>query len=428
MKRILLLTFDLIRPDEPCISLSAGTLLSRLKSHAQHGSRFCVDHVSFNLLRCDTVTPEAIIERIAKSQNLQDVHAIAVGCYVWCRTIVNQLIPALRQHGFSGMIILGGYDIINRDICKTVYPGGNLYLLGYAEESLLRAIEAPDSPAPTTMDDCPILSKIPSPYTTGTIPVREGEGRVRIETKRGCIRNCSYCAHKDLIRRQLYVYGLERVEQEIAFLKSKRVRKINVIDPLFNCGSTYIQVMKMLTDSSVQSTVSFQVAFEQLNGHSGNTFLDLCSSLDTVLEFGLQTTNANEARLINRQNVLPHASKVMKILADRSIAFEVSLIYGLPAQTLTSFRQSIAFLRDNGCKRIRCFPLMLFYGTDLWLHRERWHLSETAEGDFNLPLVTSSDSFTEDDWREMRRLAESLNCEEGEGGKQLTVPSNQSER
>jgi len=98
----------------------------------------------------------------------------------------------------------------------------------------------------------------------------------------------------------------------------------------------------------------------------------------------------------------------MQELKKRNISYEVSLIYGLPSQTLQSFTKSIEFLRKNGCNNIKAFPLMLLKGTELYLEKKKYKMEEKIINEFDIPVVVKSDSFTEDDWYKMKEKAETL--------------------
>ena len=86
---------------------------------------------------------------------------------------------------------------------------------------------------------------------------------------------------------------------------------------------------------------------------------------NVVPEFGLQTIHKPEQLAIRRRDNLKKFSKVMKQLSDSLIEFEISLIFGLPEQTVESFKQSVEFcleLAANGKGVIKAFPLMLLRG------------------------------------------------------------------
>ena len=54
-------------------------------------------------------------------------------------------------------------------------------------------------------------------------------------------------------------------------------------------------------------------------------------------------------------------SNVIASLNERGVPYEVSLIYGLPFQTLESFRASVDWCLSRGMPRVRAWPLMLLF-------------------------------------------------------------------
>lgn len=85
----------------------------------------------------------------------------------------------------------------------------------------------------------------------------------------------------------------------------------------------------------------------------------------TVGEFGLQTIHPEEQRAIRRRDNLTKFRHIMTHLGERGIPFEISIIFGLPLQTLVSFKQTVEFclsLASEGKGVVRAFPLMLLRG------------------------------------------------------------------
>lgn len=137
----------------------------------------------------------------------------------------------------------------------------------------------------------------------------------------------------------------------------------------------------------------------------GGGFLDACQIPDIRLEFGLQFVQRAEMKAVRRMNNLPKVERAIEQLHRRSIHFEVSLTYGLPNQTLASFRDTVRWCHDRGVPVIRAFPLMLLRGTGLDRERAPWSLLESAGP---IPVVVESDSFSRAQWDQIRLLAESL--------------------
>jgi radical SAM superfamily enzyme len=152
-----------------------------------------------------------------------------------------------------------------------------------------------------------------------------------------------------------------------------------------------------------------QTRFELIIGTQGDKFINLCKKINSHLEFGLQTAIESESNIIDRKNNINTVREVLNRLNVNDISYEVSLIYGLPMQTVQSFKESIDFLMENGCKSIVAYPLMLLKGTELYSKRNKYSFVEKKLGSYNIPTVISSNTFTEKEWMEMETIAKQLN-------------------
>jgi radical SAM superfamily enzyme len=128
--------------------------------------------------------------------------------------------------------------------------------------------------------------------------------------------------------------------------------------------------------------------------------------LNVTLEFGLQTTVEAEYRAIKRPNHLDIVCSRIRQLHERQIDFEVSLIYGLPNQTLDSFRSSVDWCVQRRVPRVRAWPLMLLRGTPLYEQKQLYGFKESD--DKAIPIVVASNSFSETEYTEMARIAKLL--------------------
>ncbi|CAF0787643.1 unnamed protein product [Adineta steineri] len=131
------------------------------------------------------------------------------------------------------------------------------------------------------------FNKLPSPFLNNLIP---NQIVIRWETQRGCPFSCSLCQH----------------------------RKIAL--------QTRIEMIKP-------------------------EFLDLIVQLNktamVVLEFCLQTIHSSEQKFIDRPSNMKKIQRILNEIYERSIACEVSLIFGLPEQTIDSFEKSIDVVTWN---------------------------------------------------------------------------------
>lgn len=411
MKRLLIISFDLIREGESQTSLAIGSIISYLKNDRRYGSEFELNHLSINMFEFskDNYVQDLYSELVI--YDYQAIDYIAISAYVWNEFWLNDLIKYLRlDFGFRGKVILGGYQISYSSNPQIEYPDAQFFISGHAEKALLDIVLGEEENYRT--QGAVDFAQIPSPYLNGEIPIADAQEKVRLETKRGCPYRCSFCAHRDLTYNKIYKHNLDKVFQEIAFFKDRKVAKINIIDPIFNAGKEYVSVMEEMKRVNLSSLISVQARFETIQGERGEQFLDLCEKLNVNLEFGLQTAIEEESLIINRKNDPAKIKRVMEKLKDRQINYEVSLIYGLPLQTVSSFQQSIEFSIENGSRKVTAFPLMLLKGTELYQQKAKYSLNERMVGDYNIPVVTQSNTYSEKDWQRMRYIAEQLELNE----------------
>lgn len=401
-RKLVLVSLGWIRPKDPRQTLGHASLLARLALEPEFevaSLEFAVNDVHFRR--------EDVLHAILNAA-LENGVTVGIGAYVWNEQIVQWLLPALRGAGFLGRIVLGGPQISYAPPgIDAKYRDANLFVRGYGEDALVRILRGEpeirgvtrqgqdNSEARTEID----LAALPSPHRRDA-PVT---AFVRWETQRGCPYSCSFCQHVEagakLPLRQL---AEARIDAEIEHFVEHGVKEIAVLDPVFNSNEAHaIRVLQRLERSGFGGRLSFQCRFESVT----TAFLDACERLNVELEFGLQTIHAIEMKAIRRTN---HMTKVEAVIAElhrRRIRFEVSLIYGLPEQTLASFQASVDWCIERRVPTIEAFPLMLLRGTAMERERARWGLVENNDA---IPLVVRSNTFTPSDWLEMQRVADDV--------------------
>ncbi len=407
MKQLLIISFDLIREGESEKSLAISSIIAYLKNDMRYGVDFSVSHLPINMFKLNKETRIEDLAAVLSRTDFASFDFIALSAYIWNEFLTNGMINYIKdKFGYKGKFILGGYQISYSSNPEQEYPNCDHFISGYAEKSLLDivtgVINQPRVKSPVD------FSTLPSPYLTQELPIIKGQKMLRLETKRGCPYRCSFCAHRDLTFNKVYKHNQEKVYREIALFKDLQVKKINIIDPIFNAGKEYLSVLEEMCTVNLCALISMQARFETIVGTKGEAFLDYYMKLNVILEFGLQTAIQEESKVINRKNNPQKIKEAMQRLKERGILFEISLIYGLPNQTLDSFKESIDFALENGCTNLTAFPLMLLKGTELYAQKDLYKFREQAIGEYNIPIVTSSDSFSEREWYKMKNLAETL--------------------
>lgn len=413
-RAIFLVALDWTRDKDPRVPLGHAALIASLR--ATPGVELSARSWSMN-------RPEFDIARVAdeilewERRVGSRPHDLAVGVYIWNERLVQVLLPLLRRRGFAGRILLGGPQISYAPIgVADLYPDADCFIRGYGETALAAVAATserlpvhgvtwrgqPDGAERAEAD----LASLPSPLLTGAVPI-EGQHYLRWETQRGCPYRCTFCQHRESgARLRNSKLPLGRLVEEIDLFARHDIRDIDVLDPIFNVGDMHLQILEELIRKRVGARLSLQCRFELLTPE----FLDLCQRLNVRLEFGLQTIHEREWRAVARANQMHKVEAGMADLDRRRIPYLVTLIYGLPEQTIETFRATVDFCLGKRVPIVRAFPLNLLRGTELERDRDRWGL---VENDDPIPVVIRSNSFDEEQFRAMRGIASALAATEG---------------
>ena len=413
-RRVILVGMNWTRDKDPRIPLGHASILAALESSPGLEVRSVVVAVNAGDARPASLAASILAETSGLASAEVDV---AFGAYVWNEPLLRDTLAALRRRGFAGRIVLGGPQISYAGSgLEAIYPEADAFVRGYGEEALvaLASTSEPsvipgvhwahtrDLESHASVD----LEHLASPWLSGLIPLVD-QGFVRWETQRGCPFRCSFCQHREpgarLRRREL---GMPRIEAEIDLFCEHGVADIAVLDPVFNMAPHATAVLERFAERGFKGRLSLQCRPEAID----DTFLEAASALRVRLEFGLQTIHRDEGRAVRRLNDVEKVDRVLAAVRRLGIDHEVSLIFGLPLQTLASFEASVRWCLERGVPVIKAFPLLLLRGTELERDRDRWGFVD-AGGD--MPMVVASSTFDRDDWWAMARIAEALRLTEG---------------
>jgi radical SAM superfamily enzyme YgiQ (UPF0313 family) len=429
LRKAVLLALDWTRPKDPPLSLGHASILTNLLMN-----NIQVKELSYSVNKTNFDLYEIVDKILRESDEDTD---IGIGAYVWNERYIQIILKELRKRGFKGRIILGGPQISYlKDNHEKFYQEADVFIKGYAEEAMLKLMSQPYDKSSKIKPGIPgvkyanepflgksasiNLEEIPSIYLNNIIKPQKF---IRWETKRGCPFKCSFCQHREtdhilMSRKHL---NTDRIIKEVEWICSNKIiQDVAVLDPTFNSGDTYLEILKAFISNGYTGKLSLQARIEMVK----DEFLDLVAELNRngscVLEFGLQTIHPQEQKIIERPNNMKKVDRVISQVNSMKIPYEVSVIFGLPYQTLKSFSETIDYLKQRNVPIIKAWPLMLLRGTELYERKSELGLVENFERAFegndedlerlqnDIPHVVSSPWFTYEDWREMSRLSEIL--------------------
>lgn len=406
MKQVVLVSLDWRRPQDGKTGLGIASIAASLQA-AGVTWRIVDAQINSPVFSQDQVLRE-LLQVIAEigSENC----LVGFGAYVWNDPEVRNLIRLIKNTGVP--IFLGGPQVSYMAVgqLEDTYPEADYFIRGQGELAVVALAEG------RLPSDCGIhvagtpdlgyradhdLLELPSPYLMG---IAEVQDNIRWETQRGCPFKCSFCQHREPGKRLKHQwFDGQRLEKELEMFAAADVKRISVLDPIFHTSPTRaVKVLSSIKAAGVTAQLALQCRFETCN----EEFLDALDGLNVTLEFGLQTVVKDEYLAIQRPNHMDIVCNRIRQLHERQIDFEVSLIYGLPNQTLESFRASVDWCLQRDVPRVRAWPLMLLRGTPLYEQKQQYGFVESD--DQRIPIVVASNTFSELEHTEMARIAQKL--------------------
>lgn len=337
----------------------------------------------------------------------------AIGCsiYLWNATWFLRLLEALQEILPSGVTYFAGGPEITASPETYLKKGFHFLTIGEGEIATITAFEyllsgrplegipgiyTPDMAQKPPQTSIQQLELMISPYEQELI---RGKESVLWELTRGCPYQCSFCFESkgdQSIRR----IAKTRMQEELAAFLKAGVQHLFVLDPTFNRDKSRAKEILRYLIAETRGAIHFE--FEIRAELLDEEMADLFSQLYCSLQIGLQSSDIQVMKQLNRAFQPGLFKKHISLLTERGVVFGLDLIYGLPGDTLEGFKRSIDFAISQLPSNLDIFPLAILPGTALAEQAEALGIIWSKESPY---LVAETPGFSPADMEEAKRLA-----------------------
>lgn len=367
--KMILVTVSFLRNDEPQEPYGISCLVDAFNSDNQKGDTilpYIIDCNKYwnNITEDYDIDWEKLADEAATSIIASGCNVAAFSCFAWCSLFCKLVLRKIKGHKNIEKIVFGGPTIVGGlEAMQNEYPQADLFIESYGEK-VFANMRKYFSENNKYVIDLPDFSTLQSPYLSGRVVVSKGM-TVRMELRRGCCFQCTYCRYKDNTRKIYCIGNTDRWKREVMLFKNSKVKKINVLDAFFDeqgknkkLGLDFLKYCKQV---GLEAEISLQIRPECL----GDDYLEIVSQMpNVILEIGIQSLDEKVMKAIKRGN----REKVLKTLgrvAELGVRTEITLIYGLPHQTAQSFENDLCYLDGLGFETISAFQLSIYNGTEM---------------------------------------------------------------
>ena len=373
--KVLLVSTNFFRPDEVRTPYGITCLVNAFRQGKNKGriDTFTYDlngHFDENLGKF-SINYEKTAALIAEKIMEKGCDIAAFSVFAWSDELFKKTMAILGSCKKRPIIVMGGPMVCGGlETLRKEYPFADFFIESYGEKvfsNLGEYLSRAEKSGKLLIKDLPVFEELTSPYLSDLIPLKEGM-TVRMELRRGCLFNCSFCRHRNPEKKVFCVGCMEVHRQELMRFKAAKVRKINVLDPYFNDVRTgfkriSLEFLKLVKEIGIKADVSLQIRPEALT----KEYLDIAETMpNLIFEIGVQSLDNKVTTAINRGGDNRIVIEKLTEVAKRGIRTEITLIYGLPYQTAESFRNNVNLLKTFGFSKITAFPLQIYRGTEMF--------------------------------------------------------------
>lgn len=346
-------------------------------------------------------SPGCSIDEIINSIKRDDRNVFMITCFDATYQLVRLWSYELRKNYPNAIIACGGptptfWDeallrkIPEIDVCVRGEGEKSLsYVLSHGED--LQAWEK--APSVSYLDNNTLvrnptaisitsseLDDFPSPILAGVLDPREEfarRGIVSIQTGRGCPYRCSFCAFQKMSGNKIRQFDVARVVREICSIADSLcgqvagIPMIAIEDDTFNASPAYA---RKLWAELIQLSLPLHFACNiRANSVTREDIVLLAQSGFTRVDMGLESADPEVLVKANKVDSIAMARRYVSQIenvanwcASEGISCYVSLIFGLPGDTIEKAMKTLEFVKRLNISGYYWNYLKILGGTELF--------------------------------------------------------------
>jgi len=299
----------------------------------------------------------AILEAICEKR--PDILGLTLTCW----NVERSLYLAGEIKKKCGARIVAGGPEVTADNPLTCHPAIDFRVYGEGEEIFVRLLTEPDLWEKEEASGCApeFFMNAENPYIKGLLDPGQEEIML-LETQRGCPYGCKFCYYNKS-RKGLTFLSDEKVLEGIRWAVQGGIKELYLLDPSLNARPGLKELLKKIAKINPEGSLALrsEIRAEWIDAEAAELF---AAAGFTVFEIGLQSTCLQAQNLMGRKTDLKRFVAGVNHLKDHDILSTVDLIIGLPGDDLSSFSDSLGFVKENGLDDdMQVFPLALLPGT-----------------------------------------------------------------
>ncbi|EWH08438.1 radical SAM domain/B12 binding domain-containing protein [Catenovulum agarivorans DS-2] len=327
--------------------------------------------------------PIDIVEQILQSKP----RIVGFGVYIWNIVETTNVVSLLKVIAPEVKVVLGGPEVSYETEQQAITQLADYVLTGAADLSFYRLCSDllnDTPPEQKILKSKPVeLSELQLPYQYYSDEDLKNR-LLYVEASRGCPFKCEFCLSS--LDTASNPFELDTFLEQMDILYQRGARNFKFIDRTFNLNiNTSIKIMQFFLD---RMTEDLYLHFEVVPDHLPRKLKEFLAQFpeDSLqFEVGIQTFEPQvQANISRKQNNNKSKDNLKWLRENTSAHIHADLIFGLPGETLESFRDSFNELYACNPQEIQLGILKRLKGSPIIRHTDSFDLRFSPLPPFNI--------------------------------------------
>ena len=411
-KELIICSTLLIETSPQALPLGAACIASALKNDLLTKDKFEVKLISQSLEDIANKKIDDVALYFANILLEQNPKYLCFSVYVWNRNLIEQTAKVIKQKSANIVIIAGGPEVTANPLS---FKNFDYTISGAGEKSvpeLINCLENSITKLPlgvytknhkicSDRSVFPNLSELSSVYLDGTLDVSEYGGALW-ELARGCPFKCSYC-YESKGEKCVQYFSDERIEAELELFNKKNISQVFVLDPTYNANKQRaLKILNLIAKKAPGMFFYFEARAEFIDKELALAF----TKIPCALQIGLQSANPEVLKNVHRSLDKKKFEKNINYLNQVGAVFGFDLIYGLPGDTISGFKNSIDFALNLYPNNLETFCLSVLPGTVLFEDSKKFNMEYEQNPPYN---VIKTPTYPQEEIERSRKISAACN-------------------